>query len=221
VADRIPLFPLGTVLYPGLVLPLHVFEERYRLLMARITADEAGPTAFGVVAIRAGRESGADGVTALHEVGCLADLRDVQHYDDGRLDIVTAGGRRFRLLAVDTSEPYLQGDVEWLAEPEGDAAPVLAPLVRSRFREYRAALVGGQVRAEHLVDLPESPTVLTYAVAASMVLDLVDHQALLAAPDTDARLRLELDLLRRELGLLRALPSLPGVQLARQPASPN
>jgi Lon protease-like protein len=221
VADRIPLFPLGTVLYPGLVLPLHVFEDRYKLLVARLTEGGAdAPEGFGVVAIRLGRESGVDGVSALHDVGCLAELRELTPMDDGRFDLVTTGSRRFRLLAVDTSEPYLQGDVEWLEEPEGDAAAVLARSVAARFLAYRAMLLGAP-RGQTQVDLPRRPTVLSYAVAASMVLDLLDQQELLAAPDTTTRLRLELGLLRREAALLRQLPSLPGVELARQPAPPN
>jgi uncharacterized protein len=217
VPERIPLFPLGTVLYPGLVLPLHVFEDRYRLLLDRLLAlPEDDDRAFGVVAIRLGRESGVDGVTALHEVGCSAVVRAVEPYEDGRSDIVTAGGRRFRLLGVDTSEPYLQGDVEWLDEPVGDAAPVLGRSVAARYLDYRSVL---GARSDE--PLPGDPGTLSYLVAATMVLDLADQQALLAAPDAASRLQLELDLLRREGALLRQLPSLPGIEYARQPAQPN
>ena len=123
--------------------------------------------------------------------------------------------------SVDTSEPYLQGDVEWIDETAGDAAPVLGRSVAARFRDYRAALAGARGGEVEPDDLPAEPTVLSYVVAAAMVLDLVDQQALLAAPDTTTRLRLELELLRREAALLRQLPSLPGVELARQPAPPN
>ena len=125
MADRIPLFPLSAVLYPGSSLPLHVFEERYRVLVQRLMdlPDEAAERrAFGVVAIRSGRESGVDGVSALHEVGTLAVLQTVHAYDDGRYDLETVGTRRFRLVGVDTDEPYLSGDVEWVGEPDGDAA---------------------------------------------------------------------------------------------------
>jgi uncharacterized protein len=225
VPERIALFPLGTVLYPGAVLPLHVFEDRYRLMVARLTrqardSDAAGE--FGVVAIRLGRESGVDGVTALHEVGCMARLQHVDPYPDGRFDIVTIGARRFRLLHVDTSEPYLQGDVEWLDEPAGSAAPVLAAAVAQRFEAYREAVLGPQGRRARGTDpLPDDPTQVSYLVAASMVLDLGDHQGLLNAADAATRLRLELDLLRREAALQQQLPSLPGVDLARQPAPPN
>jgi len=224
VVDRIPLFPLSAVLYPGGVLPLHVFEERYRVLVRRLLdlPDEASPQrAFGVVAIRSGRESGIDGVSALHEVGSLAVLRTVHAYPDGRYDLETVGTRRFRLLAVDSAEPYLSGDVEWLGEPAGDAADVLARAVAERFALYRVTLAGLGVRGGTAAALPIDPTELSYRIAASAVMDLSDRQALLAAPDTAARLGLELDLLRREAGLLRDLPSLPVVEYSRQPAAPN
>ena len=221
MADRIPLFPLSAVLYPGGALPLHVFEERYRLLVRRLIDQPEGPArGFGVVAIRVGRESGVDGVTALHEVGCLAELRAVESFADGRFDVMTAGTRRFRLLGVDSSEPYLSGEVEWLAELDGEAAGVLAARVTKQFEDYRGTLHALGVRGSD-EPLPRSPTELSYRVATSTVMDLADRQALLAAPDTAVRLGLELGLLQREVGLLRQLPSLPAVELTRQPAPPN
>ena len=112
MTDLMPIFPLGTVLYPGLLLPLHIFEDRYRQLVRDLVAlpDDA-ERRFGVVAIREGREVGSDGVRALHEVGCTAELSQVEAYEDGRFDLVTVGATRFRVLAIDTSMPYLQGEV--------------------------------------------------------------------------------------------------------------
>ncbi len=242
MTERIPLFPLGTVLYPGLVLPLHIFEERYRALVRDLVEqpDAQGPRFFGVVAIRIGREVGADvftsdfgptsdstgesrgdGASALHEIGCAAELRGVEAYEDGRFDLVATGTRRFRLLELDTSLPYLQAEVEWLDEVPGEAADVLAVSVLRHFRLYRDALLATQGLIGASDSLPEEPEALSYLVAATMILDLGDHQSLLAAPDTSTRLLLELGLLRRESTLLRVLPSLPGVDYARQPASPN
>src|SRR5918911_1144057 len=90
--DALPLFPLSTGLGPGQSLPPHVFEQR-----------------FGVVAIRRGREVGP--VPELHEVGCTADLQQVRALPDGRFDIVTTGGVRFRVVEVDLGQPYLTADV--------------------------------------------------------------------------------------------------------------
>lgn len=222
MSELIPLFPLGTIVFPGLVLPLHIFEERYRVLVAELIARPDGDDrAFGVVAIRAGREVGADGVLALHDVGCTAELRAVEQYDDGRYDIVSSGSRRFRLTRIDDSKPYLQGEVEWLDEPAGDAPAVLARSVAHAFEDYRGELADAQGYGEPDDEIPADPTMLSYIVAASIVLDLIDQQRLLAAPDTSARLRLELALLRREAAVLRELPSLPATEFTHQPISPN
>src|ERR1035438_2823165 len=69
MSEMMPLFPLGAVLYPGMLLPLHIFEERYRQLV-RDLLDGPDPRRFGVIAIRKGRETGIDGVHSLYEVGC-------------------------------------------------------------------------------------------------------------------------------------------------------
>ena len=93
-----PLFPLGLVLYPGVMLPLHIFEDRYRRLVRDLLDMQDGTRLFGVVAIKAGREVGSEGITALHEIGCTAELRYAEAYEDGRFDIIVTGMTRFRLL---------------------------------------------------------------------------------------------------------------------------
>ena len=144
-----PLFPLGTVLYPGLVLPLHIFEDRYRQLV-RDLLDGPEPQQFGVIAIRKGRETGVDGISALYEIGCTATLRQVMRRDDGRFDLVTVGAQRFRLLELDHSRPYLQCEIELLTEETGDRRrPALAAqAVQRAFRDYLDALANqGQPRS--------------------------------------------------------------------------
>ena len=222
----IPLFPLGTVLVPGLVLPLHVFEPRYRRLVADLQERPDDERGFGVVAIREGHEVGETGARALHEVGTLALLRTVVPYPDGRSDLVTNGDARFRLLSlVDAGTPYLSGEVEWLDEPAGasDAEiSVLAHAVSRRFDAYRAVVARtGAVEAAQMLELPEDPRTLSYLVAVAMVLDLSDRQRLLQVVSTSERLQSELGLLGRETGLVRELPSLPAVDLARTPSGLN
>jgi Lon protease-like protein len=224
VPERLPLFPLGLVLLPGLLLPLHVFEQRYRDLVRDLLELPEPARRFGVVAIREGREVGADGVTALHEVGCVARLRRVTPHDDGRFDIVATGAERFRLTGLDDGAAYATGLVELLPDELGqpDEATLLDRAVRQGFRSYLAALA--QARDEddlEVGDLPQDSLVLSYAVAASVVVDLEDRQRLLAQPDGTARLRAELALLRRETTLLRTLTALPAPELARTPISPN
>ncbi|GAA4717049.1 LON peptidase substrate-binding domain-containing protein [Phytohabitans rumicis] len=214
MSPRLPVFPLGTVLFPGLVLPLHIFEDRYRELVRHLVAQpEDTPREFGVVAIRRGWEA-ASAEVSLHDIGCTAELRQVTELDDGRFDIVTVGRRRFRLTGVDAeSRPYLTGEVEWLPEPSGqeDLAELLAPRVLAVFRRYlRLMRTGGEaVDVELTEQLPEDPTVLSHLVAATAALTVEDRQELLAADDTAIRLRNELRLLSREaalLGQVRAVP---------------
>jgi uncharacterized protein len=222
VTERIPLFPLGTVLFPGLVLPLHIFEERYRLLIRTLLElPEPAARRFGVVAIRQGWETGEDAVKALHEVGCTAEVRAVETHADGQFDIVTFGVTRFVVRAVDRSLPYLQGDVEWLEEPRGDDAALAAERSSRAFLSYREALLATQGQTDDGGGLPTDPTTLSYLVGAAMVLEVADKQQILAAPDTTQRLRMELELLQREDAVLRRLPSLPAVQMSRQPYSSN
>ncbi|RBY95641.1 peptidase S16 [Blastococcus sp. TF02-8] len=142
MGELIPLFPLGRPLFPGVVLPLQIFEPRYRRLMHDLLAlpEHDDHRFFGVVAIRQGWEvERVAPAAALYDIGCTARLRRVQPQPDGGFRIVTVGGERFRLLDVIVGEdpPYLQAEVEWLADEEaaeeaaGDAESVAdgGPLV--------------------------------------------------------------------------------------------
>src|SRR4051794_14495969 len=218
---RLPLFPLGTVLFPGVPLPLHIFEERYRLLVRELIAiPEGQPRRFGVVAIREGREVGSDGVRALYTVGCTAELRQVEQYEDGRFDILSVGAARFTLQNVDTSAEYLQGDVELLAERAGSAEQ-LATVVGQLFTDYLNLLGTARRMPIEPPDLPDDALLLSYLVAATVLLDIADKQRLLEAPDADARLRAEAELLHREIRLLRLLSAVPSPETLRAGISPN
>lgn len=214
--EVIPLFPLGSVLVPGLLLPLHVFEQRYRDLLHDLEALPQDERAFGVVAIREGHEVGNTGVTALYDVGTTAVIRQIEWFEDGRASLVATGQRRFRLLGLEAGKDYLQGRVRWLDEPDGDDTAALAYAVRARLAIYRAAIEAtGVIEAPPIVAIPDDPRFLSYLVAAAAMLDLADRQHLLEAADTASRLRSELSLLRRELALLTHLHSIPAVDLAR------
>ena len=218
----LPLFPLGAVLYPGMLLPLHIFEDRYRRLV-RDLLDGPEPRRFGVIAIRKGRETGVEGVQSLYEIGCTATLRRVEKHEDGRFDLVTVGTQRFRLLALDRTRPYLRGEVDMLADEAVDqagAAP-LARAVQVAFRAYLDALTqwgGATVRVE---DLPGEPVLLSFIVAAAMVIDLHERQGLLDEPDALRRLGAERALLSRETAMLRATTSRPAPDLRDTPYNPN
>ena len=219
--SRLPLFPLSAVLLPHAVLPLHVFEERYRLLVAELLALPEPERVFGVVAIRSGREVGADGVRALHDVGCAAQLVRADEHADGRFDIVTTGGRRFALRSVDHDRPYLVGAVDWLDDPTGTGdVAALDAAVRTSYEGYVAALRTAGADATP-APLPDDPAALSYAVAGSMLLDLGVRQDLLAEPDVCARLRSERSLLGREARLIGELSALPAPDLTRVPLGLN
>jgi uncharacterized protein len=222
MSQMLPLFPLGAVLYPRMLLPLHIFEDRYRRLV-RDLLDGPEPRRFGVIAIRKGRETGVEGVQSLYEIGCTALLRQVEEHKDGRFDLVTVGTQRFRLLALDQSLPYLQGEIEILADEVVDRAGA-APLVRAvqaAFRGYLDALTewgGATVRVE---ELPDEPVMLSFLVAAAVVIDLPERQSLLDEPDALRRLGSERALLSRETAMLRATTSRPAPDLRYTPYNPN
>ncbi len=114
--DTIPVFPLDHVLLPGLPLPLHIFEPRYRQMLADIEAARGG---FGIVALSRGSETSAD--VDFAKIGTLAEILEKEPYPDGSCDLLTVGSRRFRIVDVDSSaKPYLQAQVEWLSEDDGD-----------------------------------------------------------------------------------------------------
>jgi Lon protease-like protein len=222
MTEVLPLFPLGTVLYPGLVLPLNIFEERYRELV-RDLLDGAEPRRFGVIAIREGRETDITGVSSLYDVGCLAMLREVTELPDGRYELVTVGTDRFRLHALDDSKPYLRGEIELLDEPAGDEieTPVVMAAVQRGFRSYLDVLATQGPATISVPELPDEPILLSYLVAASVIIDLPERQQLLAEPDALSRLTAERALLAKETAMLRSLGSTPAPDLRSSPYSPN
>ncbi|MFD0339269.1 LON peptidase substrate-binding domain-containing protein [Streptomyces sp. NPDC127117] len=243
---RLPLFPLNAVLFPGLVLPLNVFEERYRAMMRELLkTDEDEPRRFAVVAIRDGRETaptgagmpdavtvpaergpadgfGPDPVQTFHRVGCVADAAKIRERPDGSFEVLATGTTRVKLLSVEASGPYLTAELEELDEETGEEAGALAEGVLRAFRSYQKRLAGASERSLTTgADLPDDPSVISYLVAAAAVLDVPTRQRLLQAPDTATRLREELTLLRAETAVIRHLPSLPAVDLTRSPTHPN
>lgn len=242
---RLPLFPLNSVLFPGLVLPLNIFEERYRAMMRELLkTSEDEPRRFAVVAIRDGYEVaqsapglpdptatlergptagfGPDPLKAFHKVGCIADAATIRERADGTFEVLATGTNRVRLVSVDASGPFLTAELEPLPEELGDEAGALAEGVLRSFRQYQKRLAGARERSLATgAELPDEPGVVSYLVAAAMMLDTPTKQRLLQAPDTASRLRDELKLLRSETAVIRTLPSLPASELTRGPTSLN
>ncbi len=218
MAEPLALFPLNTVLFPGVPLPLHIFEERYRLLVRELVEGPA-PRRFGVVAIRQGLETAEDAV--LYDIGCVAELRRVEPYADGRYDIITTGGPRFRLVDVDDSRPYLRGAVEYIVDELGDGAEARALAVTAEFTTYWNVVAESRDEQVDPPALPDDPALVSYLVAAALVVDLPEKQSLLAVPDASTRLRRELTVLRRETALLRRAIDVPPTTETAGPFSLN
>jgi Lon protease-like protein len=222
---QLPVFPLNAVLFPGVVVPLHVFEDRYRAMMRDLLAvPDPAERVFGVVAIREGYEVGDHGVQSAHRVGTLVQLTSVEPYDDGRFDIEVTGRQRLRMQSMDTSGEYFTAEVDLLADPVDGPAPVAAAeLARTLevFQSYRALLArlrGGDLLVGRL---PDDPEYLSYTLAAACLLTMRERQELLEADGAAARLAMLGTMLRNEIRAINALPSLPATEVARTRWSPN
>jgi Lon protease-like protein len=208
-AELIPLFPLSHVLVPGMPLPLHICEPRYRQLLRDVrSGSDLGR--FGVVVLHRGAEAGpTEGLPDVADVGTLAEIVEVELGADGTSDLLAVGSRRFRVAElVAAGTPYLRGAVEWLPESDGELRPAQIAVTRrlcADVRELLEALTGQQRDTE----LPSDANLLSYHVAASLPLGTEDRQSLLAAPTAAHRLRLAVPLLRRELRLLQGTRSVP------------
>lgn len=203
---RLPLFPLSAVLFPDMIMPLHIFEPRYRILVRRCL-DRGDP--FGIVLLREGREVGPS--ASPHQIGTTARIVGHSPLPDGRSYILVRGERRFAIEKVDReAEPFLVGEVRFLDEDEGADAREVADIAAEAYGQYLLALVAttGQTRAEvpATAELAEgSPRQVSYRIAAGLAVDPAERQRLLAASLVADRLGAELHILDREGRLLRDL----------------
>jgi uncharacterized protein len=223
VSETLPIFPLSTVLFPGVSLPLHIFEDRYRSLVSSLLeVSDTESRMFGIVAIREGYEVGSRGVHSVQRFGCAAQLTSVDAYEDGRFDIEVVGRRRLRIDALDTGGEYLVADVAWLDEPVGDGVQEAAARALYTFDAYQARLGEVSTREPGPLDgLPTGPAALSYHLAAECLLPQQDRQTLLEADDAATRLQLVTAMMRAEMRAMQALPSLPAIEVARTGWSPN
>jgi Lon protease-like protein len=235
---RLPYFPLHTVAFPHLPLPIHVFEERYRAMAADLTAT-GSPYAgrFVVSMITNGEEVGGDATA--QPIGTICEVRGAERYADGRWLLLAVGIERARLGAVDRSGPYALVEADPVEEPAGNgAAAMLAPAQRAldaylatvkRF-VVRVASVGNDSPESTDVaasldqvlkplQLPEDPVAASYAIGGVLQIELSRKQHLLELPDAASRLRAELDLLRSESRLLGegALPPVQSTDIGYHP----
>jgi uncharacterized protein len=221
MSDTLPMFPLNTVLFPGMSVPLRVFEDRYRALVHHLLRVE-DPTerVFGSVGIREGYEVGEHGAQWLFRVGCRVKMTEVEPQDDGTFELVAVGLDRIELDRLDTSGAYPVGHVTPLVEHEVAVPAAVSLAARATYEEYCDALLDID-REPAVTDLPRDPTYLSWALAALAPLSLPERQALLEAEDTTDRLQMVTAVLRGEVRTMRVVPSLPATEIARTRWSPN
>jgi Lon protease-like protein len=188
--STVPLFPLpNVVLFPGVFLPLHVFEPRYRAM----TADAlSGDRVLGMVLLRPGWEADYDGRPAVFEVGCAGVITHAERLADGRYNMVIKGVSRFRILAEDHTRPYRIARVDPVPDPLGPDDRAALRDGRQQLEALLAPLLeGGERRLPSTLADDE----VVNALAQYVALDPMERQALLECTGPVARCRLLLELL--------------------------
>ncbi|MBM4405119.1 MAG: hypothetical protein FJ039_02915 [Chloroflexi bacterium] len=195
IMQNIPLFPLGTVLFPKQYLPLHIFEERYNLMIGECLRDKSH---FGVVLIRAGREAGGPAIP--FEMGTTARIVDMQSLEGGRMNIKTIGERPFRITRITQERPYMRADVEYIEYTAGAAKDVQESVraVRQGFEVHLDLLAALSNRERVNLDLNVEPEGLSLLVASVMAIDNQEKQELLKITSAGERLTKEASILARE-----------------------
>ncbi|MCH8799562.1 MAG: LON peptidase substrate-binding domain-containing protein [Chloroflexi bacterium] len=179
----LPLFPLNLVLFPGMNLPLHIFEERYRDMIGECL-DQDAP--FGVVLIKEGLEVGDPADP--ERIGTSTRILSSEILDQGRMNILTRGERRFEIEEIIQRVPHIVGRVRFLVELEGEGCAELVPQINDAYVtlvQNLTALTGGYTSR---VSVPENPVALSYAIAANLDLEPHLRQSLLVTETAATRL---------------------------------
>ncbi|MFZ0168441.1 MAG: LON peptidase substrate-binding domain-containing protein [Candidatus Dormiibacterota bacterium] len=194
----LPLFPLRVVLYPHMPLPIHVFEPRYQTLLRDCQRDGGR---FGVVAIRSGPEVG--GPAEPERVGTVAITTKRVPLPDGRSHLLVTGGRRFQITRLLTGTPYLRAKVNLLEDQGPDPASfILASEAGAALTRYAARLARITGRRPSSNPNPTDPILLSWVIASALMVELAHKQSLLEQASVSARLRQEIELLKREVTFL-------------------
>jgi uncharacterized protein len=188
--DReLPLFPLNVVLFPGMRLPLHIFEDRYKLMIGTCMVTDQ---TFGVALIKSGEEVGGPAET--YPVGTTARILEIDRLPAGRLNLVALGVERFRLIERLDGQVYALGRVELLVDAPESPPEGLTARVARQFRRYLTSK-GAAADQVEAISLPVEPASLSYLVAATLGVPVRERQKLLEADSAELRLRRELAML--------------------------
>jgi len=213
---QLPLFPLNTILFPGMPIYLHIFEPRY-IGMLHFCLDNDQP--FGVVLIRSAQEA-LPGLVEPYSVGCTARIVHTETLEDGRYNLTAVGEERFRINSLDTSKPYLQGMVETIIHPG-------LPLETLRRIRPLTGLVVNYLRLLNRISdlhlnldelqMPDDPLMLIYMAASLLQLPPYEKQALLESNNPGDLLQMTERLYKRET-LVTAFMSKANAASARRAA---
>ena len=197
---QLPLFPLNTVLFPGIPIVLHIFEERYKAMINQCVSERKP---FGVVLIEDGVAE--YGPANPYQVGCTADIVQVERLDDGRMNIVAIGQNRFRILNTDNEKPYLQGTVEDTPINEDKSAATLSRLaseLRTHLESYVEALHRLSDIQVNWDQLPDEPVELAYLAAYVLQVPSEQKQEMLTQNEASKLLRSLIASFRTEVSLI-------------------
>jgi len=214
----IPLFPLNTVLFPGMPLKLHIFEERYKTMVNECLENDMP---FGVVLIQSGVEAMGP-LAKPHMIGCTAQISQVKRLAFGRMNIVAVGQSRFRIHTLNYDQPYLKGTVELLQLDDSSLTTAnkslrLMPLLKRYLETLESA---GQVQFD-FTQLPNDPMSIAYLAAVLLQTESDQKQSLLAEDDSTKLLDTLLQTYRREVTILEKLVTPPETISDSGPFSPN
>lgn len=198
----LPLFPLNTVLFPGMPLPLHIFEQRYKTMISECMRDHKP---FGVVLIKSGTEAGP--AAEPHPIGTTARILSMERLTEGRLNIETVGEDRFRILELRHDQPYLSAIVENfpVADMDSPAALPLATRLKPWLTQYMTLLARAAETPFDPVRLPNDCASLAYLAAIVLQTPAISKQSLLTLPSLTELLERERQIYRNELVILKTL----------------
>lgn len=202
-AIELPLFPLDVVLFPGTAVPLHIFEPRYRSMIADCLQEEKP---FGIVLAKPESEHLQE---EPHVVGTIAAIRDIEELEDGKYNLIAVGTRRFRILSQHHTKAYLSGIVELFEDEEelDDEAQGAMQQAKTLFGRYLELLLEGDNEGELENSLPDEPEALSHFIAYFLDIHNEQKQAYLEMTSTQQRLRAEIAILRREVPFMRKILS--------------
>lgn len=204
---RVPLFPLNTVLYPRMPLRLHIFEERYKLMVQHCVEQEMP---FGVVLIREGSEVGIPAEP--HRVGCLARITQVQPVGMGRMNLIAVGDERFEILSLDDRDAYMSAEIETLPLFDVDKTQAVYLRLRGWLERYLTLIAKAENAQIDFGQLPADPLNFAYLTASLLKVPIEQKQALLQIDSALDLTRILYETTRKEVTLMNIVGEYNGGQ---------